>query len=330
MGNAREPKGVSERYTRREVARILGLEERQLAYWERLRLVRSRARWGERFYAFNDLVALQTIKHLAANRIPAARLRRALEAMEQRLGCLRAPLSALRVWQRGGQVIVIPPAPYHQPFEPLSGQFVLPFQQSDAAEKTTTVTSRTAQEWFDMGMATDSRRETLPQAVEAYRRAIELAPKWVDARINLGTALYQMSELDEAKRAFDAALAIDEDSATAHFNVGCVLDDLEEYERAIHHLRRAAAIAPQHADTHFNLALALEKRGKAGKAREHWATYLRLQPRGPWADYARSKLRTAGRPPGTRLTPIPFPETRARAAAASASASPSETPRSNE
>lgn len=316
---------MSERYTRREVARILGLEERQLAYWERLRLVRSRARWGERFYAFDDLVALQTIKHLAANRIPAARLRRALEAMESRLGCLRAPLSALRVAQRGRQVIVTPPAPYHQPFEPLTGQFVLPFRSNDAAQKTTAVAARTAEEWFELGLATDSRRETLPQAVEAYRRAIELSPGWVDARINLGTAHYQMSELEEARRAFDAALEVDEGSATAHFNLGCVLDDLEEYDKAIHHLRRAAAIAPHHADTHFNLALVLEKREKPGKAREHWTTYLRLQPRGPWAEYARTRLRTANRPPGTRLTPIPFPETQARAAAA-ASSSQSETP----
>ncbi|MBI3662589.1 MAG: tetratricopeptide repeat protein [Acidobacteria bacterium] len=317
---------MSERYTRREVARILGLEERQLAYWERLRLVRSQARWGERFYGFDDLVALQTIKHLAANRIPAARLRRALEAMEGRLGCLRAPLSALRVAQRGRQVVVIPPAPYHQPFEPLSGQFVLPFQHSETTTKTTAVAARTAEEWFEMGMATDSRRESLPQAVEAYRRAIELAPEWVDARINLGTALYQMSELEEARRAFEAALEVDEGSATAHFNLGCVLDDLEEYDKAIHHLRRAAAIAPHHADTYFNLALVLEKRGKTGKAREHWASYLRLQPRGPWAEYARTRLRTANRPPGTRLTPIPFPETRPRAAAAAASSSQSETP----
>jgi hypothetical protein len=56
---------------------------------------------------------------------------------------------------------------------------------------------------------------------------------------------------------------------------------------------------------------------------------LRLQPRGPWAEYARARLRTANRPPGTRLEPIPFPETRARAAAASASSSHSETPPSN-
>ena len=301
---------MSERYTRREVARILGLEERQLAYWERLRLVRSRARWGERFYAFDDLVALQTIKHLAANRIPAARLRRALQAMEYRLGCLRTPLSALRVSHCGRQVMVIPPAPYQQPFEPLSGQFVLPFQQSEVTEKTKTVTQRTAEEWFDIGMANDSRRETLPKAVEAYRRAVELAPQWVDARINLGTALYQLSELDEAQRAFEEALAVDENNATAHFNLGCVHDDLEQYDQAIAHLRQAAAIAPNHADTHFNLAMVLEKRGKLGKAREHWATYLRLQPRGPWADFARTRLRAGNRAAGASFAPIPFPEKR--------------------
>jgi tetratricopeptide (TPR) repeat protein len=281
--------------------------------------VRSRARWGERFYAFNDLVALQTIKHLSANRIPAARLQRALTAMQQRIGCLRAPLSALRVAQRGGQVIVTPPAPFHQPYEPLTGQFVLPFERAQAAEKMQAIAARSAEEWFEMGMASDTRRETLPQAIEAYRRAIALSPKWTDARINLGTAFYQLSELAEARRAFEGALEADPESATAHFNLGCVFDDLEEYDKAILHLRRAAAIAPQHADTHFNLALVLEKRGHCGKAREHWTTYLRLHPRGPWAEYARARLRAGNRPAGTKLTPIPFPETQARAAAAGAS-----------
>lgn len=306
---------MSERYTRREVARMLGVEERHLVYWERLRLVRPRARWGERFYGFQDLVALRCIQQLAANRIPAGRLRRAILAMQERFGCVRAPLSSLRVENCGRQVVVIPPEVAGQPIEPLTGQFVLPYSTKGVEEKVHVVAARTAEEWFDLGLAADVRRETLPQAVEAYRRAIELAPNWANAWINLGTALYQLSELDEARRAFDAALALNAENGTAHFNLGCVLDDLEEYENAIQHLRRAVALTPHHADAHFNLALVLEKRGKTGKAREHWASYLRLQPRGPWADYARTRLHVAQNP-DRDLAPIPFPSSHPRAGGA--------------
>ena len=44
----------------------MGVTRRELEYWTRLRLVLPRARWGERFFDFSDLVALETIKRLAA------------------------------------------------------------------------------------------------------------------------------------------------------------------------------------------------------------------------------------------------------------------------
>ncbi len=38
----------------------MGVSRRELEYWTRLRLLLPRARWGERFYNFSDLVALET------------------------------------------------------------------------------------------------------------------------------------------------------------------------------------------------------------------------------------------------------------------------------
>ena len=37
----------------------------------------------------------------------------------------------------------------------------------------------------------------LNQAAEAYRKAVEAAPDWVEARINLGTTLYQLGRMEE-------------------------------------------------------------------------------------------------------------------------------------
>ena len=76
---------MAQRYTRREVGRILGVNPSRLRYWERLQLVRPQARWGERFYNFGDLVALRTIQRLTDNRIPARRVRRAVSLIEQQL-----------------------------------------------------------------------------------------------------------------------------------------------------------------------------------------------------------------------------------------------------
>lgn len=281
---------MSQRYTQSEVERIVGLDQRQLRYWERLRLVRPRARWRERFYSFADLVALETIKRLTKKRIPARRLRRAIEALERQLGGAHMPIEKLRVLSNGRQVAVIPPGEHGRPFEPLTGQLLLAFDTQPLARKVHKILSRSAEEWFELALACDADPQMRSEAVAAYRRVIELEPEWAEAHINLGVALYHLFQLEESQRAFSAALALDPHNATAHFNLGCVLDELGELDQSIGHLRQAVKALPAHADSHFNLALAYEKRGENQRAREHWSAYLRYEPHGSWAGYARSRL----------------------------------------
>jgi len=38
------------------------------------------------------------------------------------------------------------------------------------------------------------------------------------------------------------------------------------------------------------LALVCEKLGACAEAREHWQDYVKLDPSGPWSDYARQRL----------------------------------------
>jgi tetratricopeptide (TPR) repeat protein len=295
---------LSDRYTRREVARILGVEEQRLAYWERLRLVKPRARWGQRFYHFGDLVVLRTIQGLAENKVPVRRLHRALRALEERFGERRAPLSSYRVVAHGKQLVFVLPGPPPTPVEPLSGQLLIPYVPQQ--ENLRAIAGRSAEEWFETGLKCDGRRETLRQAVEAYRHAVHLSPQWTAAHINLGAALYQLGELAEARASFETAATLSPQNATAQFNLGCVLDDLDDLKGSMQHLEAAVRLDPRHGDAHFNLALALEKNGQPRRAIGHWEAYLKLQPRGPWSDYARLRLRSQATP----SPPIPFPRSR--------------------
>jgi tetratricopeptide (TPR) repeat protein len=296
---------VPERYTRNEAVRILGVTPRQLQYWEQLQLVRPRARWGERFYNFADLVALGTIKRLTEERIPARRLRRAIAVVEREMGLPRLPLQSLELRVSGRQVAVIPPMPDGRPIEPLTGQFLLRFPRSARAPRVHRMVSRSAEEWFEFAIACDTQPETMTEAVAAYRRVIEMAPEWVEAHINLGVALYQCGELDDARRAFSTALSLEPRSSIASFNMGCVLDELGEIEEAIRYFEQAVLISPANSDAHFNLALAYEKRHDRRRARQHWSQYLRCAPSGPWAEYARSRVHPSRR--NRRLSePIPF------------------------
>src|SRR5207245_8840585 len=96
--------GSTDRFSPDEVQRILGLTEKQLDYWERLRLVSPQKEKGIRYYDFRDLIGLRTVTQLVENGVPANRLRRALAALRGKLGHADAPLSALRVLSGGGPV----------------------------------------------------------------------------------------------------------------------------------------------------------------------------------------------------------------------------------
>lgn len=297
--------GLAQRYTRREVGRILGLDARRLRYWERLRLVHPQARWGERFYDFGDLVALRSIQRLTQNQIPARRLRRAVALLEEQFGESPLPIQELRLLDQGRQVVVIPPGTT-RPFNPIKQQWLLPFDMAPVAAKLRSMLGQTPEQLFESALDCETRPDLLPQAVETYRRVVSLAPNWIEAHINLGVAHYQMGQLEAARAAFLNAVQLDPANGISQYNLGCVLEEVGEVDDAIEHLRRAARAMPAHADVHFNLALAHEKRGDRRLAREQWALYLRYAPHGPWADQARARLKqfTERRKPSGL---IPFP-----------------------
>jgi len=299
---------LEHRYTRNEVERMMGVSRRELDYWTRLRLLLPRARWGERFFNFSDLVALETIKRLSARNVPAGRIRRAVTILQSELGSAQAPLSKLRISSNGKEVVVYPPANDARPIEPLTGQFVLDFETAELAKKVHAMASRSAEEWFEFGMMCDAKVGSLDDAAEAYQKAVEAAPEWVEARINLGTAMYQLGRMAEAYEHFSIAAALEPENPLAEFNFGCVLDQLGKTAEAIQHLSRAVELAPSLADAHLNLALAYEKCGQMQNALRHLSLYVRYEPKGPWAEFARARIAKYRppnpSPPAGKLTPF--------------------------
>ena len=295
---------MSQRYTRGEVGRILGLDAGRLRYWERLRLVSPRARWGEHFYTFGDLVAVRSIKRLTDNRVPARRLRQVVRVLEQQFGAHSLPIQELGLLEHGREILVIPPGTA-RPFNPLRQQWVFPFETAFRSKKLHPMAERSAEELFEWALDCETRPEMIPEAIETYRRIIELAPDWIEAHINLGVACYHTGYLDDACAAFRAAVSLDPLNGISRYNLGCTLEELGEIDEAVDHLRRAARAMPAHSDVHFNLALAYEKRGERRLARDEWALYLRYAPYGPWAEQARTRLRNSSA--RRKLSaPIPF------------------------
>lgn len=100
----------------------------------------------------------------------------------------------------------------------------------------------------------------IPEAIEAYRRAIELAPDYTDAYGNLGGALTDLDDMAGAEAAFRKAIAI-EPYAEAHYNLGNTLARQGRVEEAIPEYRKAIEFRPKYANAWCKLGyLASEKR----------------------------------------------------------------------
>lgn len=279
--------GTTDRFTRREFQRILDVTDKQLNYWERLRLISPRKNGNDKFYDFRDLISVRTAKQLIDKGVSASRLRRSLAALKQKLTEVQAPLNELRILSNGRDVIVERDGAR---MEPISGQFVLNFDTRELSDKVRVMPERSAEDWFALASQYENDPESRAQAIDAYRHVLGIDPRHVEALINLGMLSYEQGSLEKAKESFEAATRLDSDNAIAHFNLGSVLEELGMVEAAREQLRVAVRLDPRHADAHYNLAFVCDKLGFDAEARKHWQLYVELDPASPWCDYARQRL----------------------------------------
>jgi tetratricopeptide (TPR) repeat protein len=279
--------GTTDRFSREEVQRILELSPKQLDYWDRLRLVPSRKEQGDRFYDFRDLIGLRTVKQLTENGVSANRLGRAVKALRDGISQVQAPLTELRVFSDGGDVVV---ERNGSRLEPLSGQFVLNFDTRELGEKVRVMSGRSADEWFATALACETASKTSEDATNAYEQALRIEPERIEALINCGTLYYEQGNLEKASGYFQRAVVADPQNALAHANLGTVLEEAGDDFEARRHLRFAVRLEPDNLDALYNLALVCDKIGAHAEAREHWQDYVKLDPSGPWSDYARQRL----------------------------------------
>jgi len=117
------------------------------------------------------------------------------------------------------------------------------------------------------------------QAIEKYRKTIQLHPDYAEAHQLLGAALVERKQFEEACRHFMAVQRINPDDAHAHHMVGAVLSELERFGEALPHYREAIRLEPNDANIHYNLAFALAKLGRTREAIPHYVRTVKLDPK---------------------------------------------------
>ena len=143
--------------------------------------------------------------------------------------------------------------------------------------------SAAAQRAFAQGLQAHQARR-LPEAIQAYRSAIQSDPSFFDAQYHLGVASTESGSLRPALGAYEAALAIKPESADARYNFAVVLKQSGYPVDAANELQTLLAKYPTDTRGHVVLGnLYAQQLGDIPKARQHYLRVLETDPRHPQA-----------------------------------------------
>jgi tetratricopeptide (TPR) repeat protein len=118
----------------------------------------------------------------------------------------------------------------------------------------------------------------MDEAVEHFQKALALQPGFGDAHNNLGLILFQRGQVDEAIDHFQKALAIHPENAPAHYNLGNALLHKGQLDGAGAQFKKAIEFDPAYGEAHNNLGNVLLDEGKVDEAIIHFQKALELQP----------------------------------------------------
>ncbi len=294
--SARTNEPVSDVFSTREVAKLLGLTPAKLRSLDKAQIVTPGAtRNGRKAYTFQDLIALRATHDLLARKVRVKDVAMAIGALKRALPRVTRPLQELRIVSDGRRVVVQAEG---GTFEPISGQMVLDFRvdglRSDVVRllrpETPGAHARSAYDLYMRASTLDEDPSTFDEAAELYSKAIDLDPQLAIAYTNLGNIRFRRNDEPGAETLYRRALELDERQPEAHYNLGYVMLERGFADRAVTHFEAAIKSDPRFADAHFNLAMAYEAMTDKAHARVHWKRYLELEPAGTWADIARDHL----------------------------------------
>jgi tetratricopeptide (TPR) repeat protein len=123
-----------------------------------------------------------------------------------------------------------------------------------------------------------AQRGQVDEASEHFRRSLEIKPDHAEAHNNLSVALQQQGKLDDAIAHARTALGLNPNYAECHFHLGNTLNQKGQVDEAIGHFERALEIRPNYTKAHINLGIALLGRRRLDEAEQHFRRVLELEP----------------------------------------------------
>lgn len=130
----------------------------------------------------------------------------------------------------------------------------------------------------------------LARSEDAFRRALELDPRFIDAAYNLGVVLLAEGEAGRAVTLLEQAAAVRPDDADVQFALGKALFDDGRTGTASERFAAAVLLDPELEEAAYALGLSLLASGRREEGVVALDAYLRRFPEGTWASDARRRL----------------------------------------
>jgi tetratricopeptide (TPR) repeat protein len=154
----------------------------------------------------------------------------------------------------------------------------------------------------NLGKAFYENPTTQNEAVEAFRKALQLAPNSTREKLNYGLALLRAGKTVEAVAQLEAVQKRDPKLPHTWFNLGIVYKKQGEHEKGAAQFERMVQLVPGEPISHYNLGALYKLTGRPADAIREFQTAARLDPHLAAPRFQLyNAYRTSGKPDEARI-----------------------------
>ncbi|HEX9928495.1 MAG TPA: tetratricopeptide repeat protein [Pyrinomonadaceae bacterium] len=134
-----------------------------------------------------------------------------------------------------------------------------------------------ANAYYNLGILHNNEGR-IKEAIDNFRKAIELKPNYANAYNNLGNLLKDQGRIKEAEDSYHKSIELNPKNTDAYYNLGIFLKEKGRKKEAIDNFRKAIELKPNDADAYNNLGILLKNEGRNEEAEDCHRKAIELNP----------------------------------------------------